>query len=56
MNVGDVVRFAVPQTEEERVERFIVLELRGPRVLVEFICDMSIKPTFTYPAEDLILA
>lgn len=56
MHNGQTVKFSNPTNEAERAERFIVLELRGPRVLVEFICDMSIKPTAAYLADDLIEA
>ncbi len=54
--VGQSVKFINPLTDDERGERFTVLELRGERVLVEFICDMTIRPTSVYLAEDLISA
>ena len=38
------------------LEKFIVLELRGARVLVELNCDMSIKPNITYFAEHMMLS
>ena len=53
MKVGDVVRFAAPETEDEESERFVVLDLRGDRTLVEFVCEMNIKPTFVYQTADL---
>ncbi len=52
--VGDVVRFAAPLSDDEAVETFKVLELRESRVLVEAICDMSLKPTFVYSSSDLV--
>lgn len=52
--VGQSVKFINPLTDDERGERFIVLELRSERVLVEFICDMTIRPTFVYPTADLV--
>lgn len=55
MQVGDVVRFAAPETEDEKSERFVVLELRGERTLVEFVCEMNIKPTFVYRTADLVV-
>lgn len=53
-SVGQIVKFVAPLTDDERQERFKVCELRGARVLVEFICDMSIRPTFVYLAADLV--
>jgi hypothetical protein len=52
--VGDMVRFLQPLSDDEASERFRVLELRGDRILVEAICDMQVKPTFVYPARDLM--
>ena len=52
--VGQTVKFAVPNSPDEETERFIVLELRGDRVLVEFICDMRIKPTSVYLVTDMV--
>ena len=52
--VGQLVRFIAPLNEDEREEKFTVLELRGERVLVEFVCGMSIWPTFVYLAGDLV--
>lgn len=42
--VGQLVRFIAPLNDDEREERFTVLELRGERVLVGFLCDMKIRP------------
>lgn len=53
MNIGDIVKFSHPATSDEVVERFLVRELRGDRVLVEFVCNMTIRPTFVYFAADL---
>ena len=33
LNIGDEVKFARPLTDDERIERFVVVELRGDRVL-----------------------
>jgi hypothetical protein len=54
--VGDTVKFLAPLTDEEVRERFIVIELRGPRVLVEAVCDMRLRPTFVYEAIGLTAA
>lgn len=56
MNVGATVKFTNPATPGEALERFVVLENRGPRVLVEFICTMRIRPTFVYLVSDLTVA
>jgi hypothetical protein len=53
LKLGKTVKFVTPATAEEAEERFIVLELRGDRVLVEFICDLAIRPTFVYLIQDL---
>jgi hypothetical protein len=53
MRTGQVVKFAAPTTPDEAAERFRVLEDRGDRVLVEFICDLAIAPTYVYPVADL---
>jgi len=45
MQVNDTVKWLNPLSAAEQTERFTVLELRGDRVLVEFICDMPIRPT-----------
>ena len=51
--VGQTIKFANPLSDDKRDERFTVVELRGDRVLVEFICDMRIKPQSVYLASDL---
>lgn len=51
---GQIVKFVAPLSDDERQERFKVLEPRGERVLVEFVCDMRIRPTFVYLAADLV--
>lgn len=53
---GDTVKFLAPLTEEEAAERFVIVEDRGSRVLVEAVCDMRIRPTFVYRVEELIRA
>lgn len=51
---GDEVRFANPMTVGEEIERFMVLELRGERVLVAMKnSDMRIVPTFAYLTTDM---
>ena len=54
LRVGDEVMFARPLTDDERIERFVVVELRGDRVLVSMKeSGMSIVPTFVYLQADL---
>jgi hypothetical protein len=57
---GQIVKFAVPMTEAERLERFTVLEMRGERVLVQdassFWDGHLLHPTAVYLAADLIAA
>ena len=56
LRVGDEVRFADPKTDDERIERFVVAELRGERVLVSMKdSGMTIVPTFAYLAQDLVV-
>ncbi|MDA8257789.1 MAG: hypothetical protein M0Z99_19540 [Betaproteobacteria bacterium] len=50
MQVGDVVCSAAPEKENEKSERFVVLDLRGDRTLVEFVCgtaDLAVESTAT---------
>ena len=58
MKKGDVVKFIQDcnLSISEASERFIVLEPRGDRVLVQAVCDMNLKPTFVYPASSLEVA
>lgn len=55
-NTGDAVRFRDPLTREEEGERFEVLEMRGERVLVVYLCDLPIPPTYVYPVGDVVAA
>lgn len=54
--IGQLVKFAAPITTAEESERFTVLELRGDRILVQFVCDLTIKPTSVYSTADMISA
>lgn len=54
MERGNVVMFREPAEDEVGV-RFVVVEMRGPRVLVALMdSDFSIVPTFVYAADDLV--
>jgi hypothetical protein len=46
--LGYVVKFRQPLLADEAEERILVLKHRGARILVEFICDMAIKPQCVY--------
>lgn len=52
--VGQIVKFANPQNADEAAERFQVIEDRGERIEVEFICIMRVRPTHVYLASDLV--
>lgn len=54
MERGNVVVFREPAEDEVGV-RFVVVEMRGPRVLVALDSDFAIVPTFVYAVEDLEL-
>jgi hypothetical protein len=56
MTKGQTVKFAAPTTPEEASERFTVLEDRGDRVLVAFICDLAIAPTYVYATAEMVEA
>lgn len=53
MKVGDTVKMVQPTPDESGLERFRVLELRGDRVLVEFLCDLRVPPTYVFPLSDV---
>lgn len=55
MKAGDTVKMVNPTPDESGSERFRVLELRGDRVVVEYICDLRIPPTYVYPTVDVEL-
>ena len=49
LKIGYEVKFARPLTDDERIEHFMVVELRGDRALVAMKdCGMTIVPTFVY--------
>lgn len=54
MKKYDVVKFkTVVDAGDENVRMTILENPDGGRVLVEVICDMTIRPTCRYNAEDL---
>lgn len=54
MKVGDTVKFLIPFTQEEKEERFLVMEVVDTIVIVQFVCDLQVKPLHTYLREDLV--
>jgi len=44
MNANDIVKYSNPQQGEADI-RFVLREINGDRVLIELICDWSIRPT-----------
>ena len=54
LQAGQRVKFAAPLNAGEAANRFIVLEPRGDRVLVQLVCELTLKPTFVYRTADLI--
>lgn len=56
MNLNQVVKFKEPMSKDEAAERFVIVEVRGDRVLVELVCEMTIRPTFVYMAEEMVEA
>lgn len=56
MQTGDIVKFKDPTSATEARERFTVIELRGDRTLVEFVCALPLPPTFVYPSDQLAQA
>ena len=53
MKLGNVVKFKDPINAGEAAERHVVIELRGNRVLVEFVCNMNFKPMGVYLIDDM---
>jgi hypothetical protein len=51
---GDLVRFKEPLDENERQERFVLLEdPDGGRVLGEGVCNLPIKPTRVLKVDEI---
>jgi len=55
MKTNDCVKYSKPKKGEEDI-RFILREMNGDRVLVELICDWTIKPVETLPIEEVCSA
>lgn len=54
IKVGQQVKFATIVDPEDESARFRVLEVNGDRLLIEFVCDMSIPPTQVVRVADVI--
>lgn len=48
-----MLKFKHPQTPAEADERFQLIEDRGDRLLVEFVCDMRVRPTLVYLTNEM---
>lgn len=55
MKPNDIVKYSRPQEGEEDL-RFGLIEVNGNRVLIQLICDYTIKPTETVLLTDVIKA
>lgn len=52
IEVNDIVEFIEPFEDEEGTT-YTVLEINGDRCVIELICDMRIRPTWTRLVADL---
>lgn len=50
---GKLVKYANPESGEENLT-FKVLEDRGDRLLVEWVCDWLIKPTHCFAKSEFV--
>lgn len=55
MKVNDIVKYSMPAKGEEDI-RFVLREINGDRVLVELVCDWTIKPVETLPLTEVCSA
>lgn len=53
MNVNDIVKFKEVKDAGDENARFIVREICGDRVVVEFITTMAIKPQYLFMENEL---
>jgi hypothetical protein len=56
LTVSQTVKFTNIVELGDDLHRFIVIELRDDRVLVELVCDWNIKPQSVYLVSDLMPA
>ena len=56
MQVGDKVKFAEPQNDQERAARFILIEINGDRGIMQLVCDLPIAPSTLVRLIDVIEA
>lgn len=55
MIANDIVEYRKPQEGEEDI-RFVLREINGDRVLIELICEWTIKPTETVTISEVCKA
>lgn len=44
MKTGDLVKYSKPMNDQEKALRFVLVEDRDTRVLIELVCDWALKP------------
>jgi hypothetical protein len=55
LKLGDTVRLAADRcAAAEAAARFVVVDLRGPRVLIRLVCDLPIAPTECVLVSDVV--
>ena len=52
MKTGDIVKYGNPQPGEDDI-RFVLREINGDRVLIELVCNWTIRPIETVMASDV---
>jgi hypothetical protein len=53
MEQGTLVKLTQPADEREAQARYVVVEDRGDRILIEYVCNMPIRPTELVAASDV---
>ena len=55
MKIGDVVKFADGLYPDEEGAQYIILEINGDRVFIEYICDLPFRPQSVAMVKDLVI-
>ena len=59
LKIGDTVKYKTPLTDEENLT-FVILEIHPKdtnireKLLVQLVCDLTLKPTFCYFSDEFI--
>lgn len=56
MQAGSLVKYASPMSQAEKDARFILIELRGDRALIQLVTDGWLRPTEVVAITDLAVA